>query len=86
MRAVIGSVKFRKQIRVQHLRNVSFLIGPWRLKKSAEYQWQGEQEGETAAVSAFMGKLCKTITFPSSIKNLRDPALSYKEAYVSPLS
>lgn len=32
-------------------------------------------------MSAFMGKLCKTITFLSSIKELREAALSYKEAF-----
>lgn len=31
-------------------------------------------------MSAFMGKLCKTITFLSSIKEPREAALSYKEA------
>lgn len=39
-----------------------------------------------AAVSAFIGKLCKTITFLSSIKNVQEPTLSYKEAFVNPLS
>lgn len=53
-----------------------------RQEQSAEYP----RQGETAAALAFMWKLCKTITFLGSIKNLRDSALSYKEACVSPLS
>lgn len=84
--AFIGSVKFRKQIRAQHLRNASLLIRARQLKQRVEYQRQGEQAVEQQLCQPLWENYARLLLFLSSIKNLWDPALSYKEARVSALS